>query len=124
MSVAESFLSKARNMLRAPTTAPQSVAPPPAAKKISTAHHAVSVAPGRRCCALAREVCGERFLSREAPPLPLKGCTQPECTCRYIHHEDRRAKPRRARDMGVSVDGWLESDRRTDEKRGRRKIDR
>jgi hypothetical protein len=122
LGVAESIFSKARNLLRTPAAQPAS-SQQPTAKKISTAHHAVSIAPGPRCCAAAREQQGQRFLSREAPPLPLKGCTQPDCTCRYAHHEDRRAKPRRARDMGVSVDGWLEDERRQDVKRGRRKID-
>jgi hypothetical protein len=122
LDVAESLLNKARNLLRTSPAEPAAAAP--AAKKISTAHHAVSIAPGPRCCAQAREQQGQRFLSREAPPLPLQGCSQPNCSCRYIHHEDRRAKPRRARDMGVTVDGWLEDERRGDTKRGRRKADR
>jgi hypothetical protein len=36
-----------------------------------------------------------RFLSGEAPPLPLPGCTAPRCLCRYAHYEDRRARDRR-----------------------------
>jgi hypothetical protein len=121
--VAASIFSKARDFLRTPGSEPVG-AKPPVAKKISTAYHSVSIAPGVRCCGAARELKGQRFLSREAPPLPLKACTQPECTCHYEHHTDRRVRPRRATDMGVAVDGWLESDRRGEVKRGRRKNDR
>jgi hypothetical protein len=64
-----------------------------------------------------------RYLSREAPPLPLKDCTSPECTCRYEHHEDRRKGPRRARELGVSIDGYGDSERRSGGRRGRRKTD-
>jgi hypothetical protein len=66
---------------------------------------------------------GQRFLSREAPQLPLKACDREDCTCRYEHHQDRRKGFRRARDMGVSVDGWVETDKRAEVKRGRRKED-
>jgi hypothetical protein len=37
----------------------------------------------------------ERFLSREAPLLPLAGCTAKYCRCRYVHYEDRRQRERR-----------------------------
>jgi hypothetical protein len=67
---------------------------------------------------------GQRFLSREAPQLPLKDCASASCTCRYQHHEDRRRGPRRARDMGVAMDGWMETDQRVEKGRGRRKIDK
>ena len=41
----------------------------------------------------------QRWLSREAPQLPLPGCTRPDtCRCTYQHHEDRRAGGRRAED--------------------------
>lgn len=37
----------------------------------------------------------KRFLLREAPLLPLAGCTMKYCKCRYIHYEDRRQRERR-----------------------------
>jgi hypothetical protein len=95
-----------------------------AAPKSSQAFHAVSIEPGRNCCHSARELQGKRFLSREAPTLPLKNCTNGGCTCRYEHHEDRRVGPRRARDMGVAIDGWQEEDNRASSARGRRKTDK
>jgi hypothetical protein len=96
----------------------------PVAKKITQTFHAVSIQPGRLCCHEARALQGQRFLSREAPPLPLKNCTCESCTCLYQHHDDRRAGPRRARDMGVAIDGWIEVDQRVEIGRGRRKIDK
>ena len=37
----------------------------------------------------------QRFLSSEAPLLPLAGCTVESCRCRYVHYEDRRERDRR-----------------------------
>jgi len=93
-------------------------------KKAVQTNHAVSIETGRNCCHGARMLRGQRFLSREAPTLPLKNCGLDECTCHYTHHEDRRAGPRRARDMGVAIDGWIETDKRGGSFRGRRKTDK
>jgi hypothetical protein len=86
--------------------------------------HAVSIVPGQQCCAAASGLVRKRFLSREAPTLPLKACDQAHCSCRYDHHDDRRKGPRRASEMGVSVDGYDGVDKRGGPKRGRRKADR
>ena len=32
-----------------------------------------------------------RYLSREAPILPLPTCNSKGCACRYLHHDDRRS---------------------------------
>ena len=37
----------------------------------------------------------QRFLSSEAPLLPLAGCTEKACQCRYVHYADRRERDRR-----------------------------
>ena len=59
--------------------------------------HAVSVLVTGSCCQEARKLAGERFLSRNAPPLPLPNCTMPEaCACRFKKHIDRRHHDRRA----------------------------
>jgi hypothetical protein len=92
-------------------------------RKPPAAFHAVSIATGPGCCGAVVRLRGKRFLSREAPVLPVKGCDRGDCTCRYAHHEDRRKGPRRARDMGVAVDGWVEKEQRKPLKRGRRKTD-
>jgi len=63
--------------------------------------HAVSVKPGPGACPVADTGRDRRWLSREAPMLPLPGCTRPDsCRCTYQHHEDRRAgQGRRAEEM-------------------------
>ena len=59
--------------------------------------HAVSVKPCPGACRAAALGRDQRWLSREAPQLPLPGCTRPDtCRCTYQHHEDRRAGRRRA----------------------------
>jgi hypothetical protein len=65
--------------------------------------HGVEVVPGRgSSCARVRELTGQRFLSEEAPLLPLEGCATPDrCTCVYRHYEDRRTDKRRDSDLGL-----------------------
>jgi hypothetical protein len=47
-------------------------------------------------CARATSLRDKRFLFREAPALPLKGCTlSAACNCMYRHYVDRRSGPRR-----------------------------
>jgi len=59
--------------------------------------HAVSVKPGPRACDAALAGADRRWLSREAPMLPLPGCSRPDnCGCTYQHHDDRRSGGRRA----------------------------
>ena len=52
-------------------------------------YHAVSIVPGGRQCSACLHVEGLRFLSGDAPPLPLPGCDA-ACGCVYRHHADRR----------------------------------
>ncbi len=98
-------------------------AKPEPAKKPVKPWHAVSIAPGINACAAANELRDHRFLSREAPPLPLKKCDQAACTCRYEHYGDRRKGPRRASEIGVTIDGYIAQERRAPIKRDRRKRD-
>ena len=57
--------------------------------------HAVIVVGPANACAAAQACKGKRFLSSEAPRLPLKGCDSARCECRYRHYNDRRGEPRR-----------------------------
>lgn len=58
--------------------------------------HAVGILCGKPSCRAAMAARKIRFLSAEAPQLPLSGCTQSKtCTCKYKHFADRRAGPRR-----------------------------
>jgi hypothetical protein len=65
---------------------------------ITNPYHAVSIVPGATCCGAARELRLQRFLSKEAPQLPLATCTVSTCRCSYKHFDDRRMKARRAAD--------------------------
>jgi hypothetical protein len=56
--------------------------------------HAVSVVPAEGCCSAVNSIKFQRFLSDEAPGLPLADCAAEDCRCRYIHHTDRRSGAR------------------------------
>jgi len=45
-----------------------------------------------------------RFLSQDAPRLPLPNCPNSgKCRCVYKHFEDRRSNPRRSADIGGAL---------------------
>jgi hypothetical protein len=74
-------------------------------------YHAVSIVSGPDACAQAVALKGVRLLSLSAPRLPIVGCNNPDgCTCKFRHHDDRRAGPRRsglrssARGAGATAD--------------------
>jgi hypothetical protein len=51
-------------------------------------------------CARAKALEDKRFLARDAPALPLKGCTSASaCNCMYKHYVDRRSGPRRDQEV-------------------------
>lgn len=84
-------------------------------------YHAVSVRPGRYACGAVLQLQGVRFLSSDAPRLPLTGCNAKSCNCRYQHHEDRRETDRRQNDVWGSGPAWMGPERRR--ARGRRSTD-
>ena len=98
--------------------------PPVVPRKAPKRFHAVTIAPGPRACAAALALSDQRFLSKDAPPLPLKGCDAFKCECHYEHYDDRRKGNRRTQDMGVSIDGYAGNEQRDKSKRGRRATDR
>ena len=57
--------------------------------------HAVSIERDLLPCDAAKALGEKRFLSHEAPDLPLVDCDRDKCTCRYIHHSDRRSNEER-----------------------------
>lgn len=82
------------------------------------------VANGDSCCDAARKIAGQRFLSKEAPRLPLTGCDQKECKCRYQHYTDRRTETRRDGDIGIgTASEMFHQDCRRSNGRGRRDSD-
>ena len=57
---------------------------------------AVEIAPSIMCCAAAMQAAARSYLLREAPRLPLHGCTMPtNCSCRFRKNPDRRDGDRR-----------------------------
>jgi hypothetical protein len=57
---------------------------------------AVEIAPSIMCCSAAMQITGRAYLMREAPRLPLYGCTMPtNCACKYRKNADRRDGDRR-----------------------------
>ena len=77
---------------------------PPAVTGPLRPFQAISIYRGLICCDMARKFSEHRFLVRDAPPLPLGGCSMSErCQCKYIKHRDRRAEPRRLIDFGVAA---------------------
>jgi hypothetical protein len=84
--------------------------------------YAVSVVPGDACCKMVRMHQSTRWLSAEAPRLPLPGCDEMHCDCRYRHFADRRTDVQRKQDR----DGWnryYKGDERRSGVRGRREAD-
>jgi hypothetical protein len=43
-----------------------------------------TIVPGTKACAAARKLEDQRFLSRDAPKLPLRNCDYPNCECHYV----------------------------------------
>ncbi len=69
---------------------------------MSQNYHAVSIRHQPRCCAAVKAIGDQRFLSTDAPLLPLADCSAPgQCRCRYKHHTDRRDDARRDTDVGL-----------------------
>src|SRR6516225_9029621 len=69
----------------------------PAAARVKEPWHAIAIVAGPRACTEAAKLGGQRFLSDEAPRLPLPMCLSHwRCQCTYKHFTDRRAAaPRR-----------------------------
>ncbi|MDO9600001.1 MAG: hypothetical protein Q7J47_19980 [Azoarcus sp.] len=85
--------------------------------------HAVEVRSKGGGCEAARAVHGKRFLSTEAPPIPLPSCKRSSCSCVYVHFDDRRSQQRR----DVYLHKAYEIGERAQERReryGRRQSDR
>lgn len=85
--------------------------------------HAVSVIPDAHGCAAAQALRNIRMLSADAPRLPLANCDHPAtCGCKFQHHADRRAGPRRNSETTASGIRHVHLPERRD-RRGRRDSD-
>lgn len=74
--------------------------------------HAVSIVPHGQACEAVQACRGKRFLSSEAPRLPLQGCNADQCQCRYRHHPDRRGGTRRKDDARAAATERTDRNRR------------
>ena len=83
--------------------------------------HAVTIAAAPSACAAALACKGKRFLSKDAPWLPLAECDSAKCKCTYRHFADRRGAPRRHEEKGAAPAVKKEGNRRNI--RGRRAVD-
>lgn len=83
--------------------------------------HAVTIAAPANACAVAQACKGKRYLSAEAPLLPLKGCDGGRCDCKYRHYDDRRGEERRQDDKVAAPTARESGNRRVS--RGRRAAD-
>lgn len=75
--------------------------------------HAVSIVRDRSACAAVCELNGQRWLSIQAPQLPVTGCNSAQCSCHYRHHEDRRVQDRREAGVLISSPPPTEGERRS-----------
>ncbi|MEQ8857666.1 MAG: hypothetical protein RIC56_03385 [Pseudomonadales bacterium] len=74
----------------------------PATSTLSHLFHGIAIRPGENACDAALALSQERFLSEEAPRLPLTGCSKAlTCSCVYRHFSDRRTDVRREADLGL-----------------------
>ena len=98
----------------------KSAAPVP---RIPSHWHAVCIKAKGPCCEAVQAYRAARFLSSDAPRLPLPGCTLSDtCGCVYKHHADRRAQPRRQEERdGLRRSSKVDQERRLS--RDRRKPD-
>ena len=92
---------------------------------IANAWHAVSVTTNATACGAAEHIRGKRFLSDEAPRIPLPDCASPlQCRCVYRHFSDRRAGPRPPTRVAIRYRMRIGDEDRRREPRGRRADDR
>ena len=65
-----------------------------AAKTKASRFHCVEIKTSYDACEAVLKLHGKRFLSADAPMLPVAECDQP-CKCTFKHYEDRRQDERR-----------------------------
>jgi hypothetical protein len=67
---------------------------------------AVKIAPSVLCCGASLQASEKSYLLREAPRLPLMGCTMPvNCSCKFRKTADRRGGDRRL--LGAGTSRWF-----------------
>lgn len=104
-------------------TLPQNNLLPSSFETTASAHpyHCVAIRHRDGACAAVQRLSGQRFLSKEAPAVPLPVCDAATCRCRYVHFEDRRQNDERRNPHPVllHVGGYNGPERRFGEERRR-----
>jgi len=76
----------------------------PYLQSVTQLFHGIEVMACDDACEAAQAIAGHRYLSDEAPRLPLEACTKLRgCQCVYRHYRDRRTDVRRESDVGLPV---------------------
>lgn len=78
-------------------------------------YHCVAIRYRDGACPAVQRLSGQRFLSKEAPPIPLPACNAASCRCRYVHFEDRRQNDERRNPQPalIHVGGYGGAERRS-----------
>jgi len=87
---------------------------------------AVSIKAGTGPCGAVKALQDERFLIGTVPHIPLAGCDMKSCTCKYVHHEDRRCPDDERRAPAALTTNLYASTGKEDRRarqRGRRQTD-
>jgi hypothetical protein len=98
----------------------QHAAPSPI-KKPSKSYHGVSLHLCDHACECICHVRGQRFLASDVPAIPIYGCTNQQCSCTYLHHEDRRSGEDRRYPSLAMEGGGASNEHRGNQKPDRRK---
>jgi len=100
VSAGQKAVSAARNAVRKPRLRGVALA-----GGVNKLFHGVAIRPrGDACCQAVEGLGTQRFLSEDAPLLPLTECSNPQgCRCVYEHFEERRDSLRRETDVGMPV---------------------
>ena len=96
-----------------------------AANRPTGPYQAVSIKHAGCACSGVREYTGKRFLTSEAPLVPIPGCEADQCKCRYVRHKDRRMADERRHIYSLQAELYA-ADGKVDRRKGvgRRKSDR
>lgn len=82
---------------------------------------AVSIQICPQACAAAKKIRDKRFLSHQAPMLPLNDCNVKDCKCKFVHHNDRRSHDDRRFTSIIMQNVFSEKEKRENTKSDRRK---
>jgi hypothetical protein len=94
-----------------------------------SSYRATSIDFDESCCGAMKAIGDKRFLVTEGktPLLPLADCDAAQCSCRYVHHDDRREEGASDRRLigSLKTDLYAETgeENRRIKSRGRRKAD-